>query len=53
MTKPEKRKHIKITISKSLLIQIIQTAKEGQLLDDRINELLLKGIEAQAKRSPK
>jgi 3-deoxy-D-manno-octulosonate 8-phosphate phosphatase KdsC-like HAD superfamily phosphatase len=40
----QKRKRIKLTISKALLIKIIETAKDGQSLDDRINELLVKGF---------
>jgi len=49
MTKPEKRKRIKLEISKTLLIQIIQTAKDGESIEDTLNELLRKGLEAEGK----
>jgi hypothetical protein len=45
----EKRKRIKITIDKALLIAIIQTAKDGETLDDRLNALMKKGLEAEGK----
>jgi hypothetical protein len=45
----EKRRRIKITIDKFLLMLIIDTTENGQSLDDRITELLKKGLEATGK----
>jgi hypothetical protein len=45
----EKRKRVKITMDKFLLMSIIDTMENGQSLDSRITELLKEGLKATGK----
>jgi hypothetical protein len=45
----EKRRRVKITLPKTLLIQIINATEDGKSVEDTFNLLLRKGLEADGK----